>query len=391
MEYLHEANGFNETILQRQYEYFKDKPGRTLIGTRVKLMTLKPGAVTPDSNHEQGNWDPLNAPDDISTEKYLNFHLGEKLRSPPVGDSLQICFLTLNHETTQDKLSFWHSAIETFRGCQRDLQLAPARVITQRIESAWNLQSVKPPATSQLTSDQLPSKKPPKRIGVLSNHTEKTYSLHWQSALLDLMPKFLDTKDAFVRSGQTQHVWDADHEKLRVLAIFFKWMVEDSSKLVDDMMSKATEMTYKGRRLPTRSKIQYLIHLDDCRRLAILDLKHGKTVVDKARSTVEMAEFCCKKQGGLDEATAIRTFSSFQDDFDFLIMKFEALETTLSTAREQINEQMSLAQGQRALILTIAAAVFIPLSFIASIFAWTHPDRLNTTGLCLNTLKYPCH
>lgn len=56
------------------------------------------------------------------------------------------------------------------------------------------------------------------------------------------MPKLLDTKDAFVRSGQTQHVWDADHEKLRVLAIFFKWMVEDSSKLVDDMMSKATEM-----------------------------------------------------------------------------------------------------------------------------------------------------
>ncbi|KAG9514315.1 hypothetical protein KCV07_g8217, partial [Aureobasidium melanogenum] len=92
MEYLHEANGFNETILQRQYEYFKDKPGRTLIGTRVKLMTLKPGAVTPDSNHEQGNWDPLNAPDDISTEKYLNYHLGEKLGSQPVGDSLQIWY-----------------------------------------------------------------------------------------------------------------------------------------------------------------------------------------------------------------------------------------------------------------------------------------------------------
>lgn len=117
--------------------------------------------------------------------------------------------------------------------------------------------------------------------------------------------------------------------------------------------------------MPTRSKVQYLIHLDDCRRLAISDLKHGKTVVDEARSTVEMAEFCCKKQGGLDEATALKTFSSFQDDFEFLIMKFEALETTLSTAREQINEQMSLAQGQRALILTIAAAFFIPLSFVA--------------------------
>jgi len=57
-----------------------------------------------------------------------------------------------------------------------------------------------------------------------------------------------------------------------------------------------------------------------------------------------MAEFCCKKQGGLDEATALKTFSNFQDDFEFLIMKLETLETTLSTAREQINEQMSLTR-----------------------------------------------
>lgn len=78
-----------------------------------------------------------------------------------------------------------------------------------------------------------------------------------------------------------------------------------------------------------------------------------------------MVDFCCKKQGGLDEAMALKAFSGFQDDFEFLIMKFETLETTLSTAREQINEQMSLAQGQRALILTIAAAFFIPLSFVA--------------------------
>ena len=117
--------------------------------------------------------------------------------------------------------------------------------------------------------------------------------------------------------------------------------------------------------MPTRSKVQVLIHLDDCRRLAISDLKHGKTVVDKARSTVEMVDFCCKKQGGLDGTMALKTFSNFQDDFEFLISKFEALEKTLSTAREQINEQMSLAQSQRALILTITTTFFIPLSFVA--------------------------
>ncbi|KAH0175161.1 hypothetical protein KCU67_g383, partial [Aureobasidium melanogenum] len=128
--------------------------------------------------------------------------------------------------------------------------------------------------------------------------------------------------------------------------------------------------------MPTRSKIQYLIHLDDCRRLAISDLKHGKTVVDEIRVTVKMVDFCCKKEGGSDEAMAIKTFSSFHDDFDFLIMKFETLESILATEREQINEQMSLAQGERALILTIVAAFFIPLSFIASIFGMNVKEPL---------------
>lgn len=62
---------------------------------------------------------------------------------------------------------------------------------------------------------------------------------------------------------------------------------------------------------------------------------------------------------------AIKTFSSFHGDLDFLIKEFETLEKILATARDQINEQISLSQDERALILTIAAAFFIPLSFIA--------------------------
>lgn len=78
-----------------------------------------------------------------------------------------------------------------------------------------------------------------------------------------------------------------------------------------------------------------------------------------------MAEFCCKKQGSSDEETALRVFKGFQDDFAFTVSKFETLEAPITTARQQIIEQMSLAQGQRGSILTIAAAFFIPLGFIA--------------------------
>jgi hypothetical protein len=57
-----------------------------------------------------------------------------------------------------------------------------------------------------------------------------------------LMTSFLDTKDTFVRSGQTQHAWDADHERLRILAVVFSWIVNGSCMLIDKMTSRATEM-----------------------------------------------------------------------------------------------------------------------------------------------------
>ncbi|THY82975.1 hypothetical protein D6C92_09832 [Aureobasidium pullulans] len=198
-----------------------------------------------------------------------------------------------------------------------------------------------------------------------------------------LMSRFLNTQDAFVASASTTHAWDAGHERFRVFLIFLKWTVEDSSDLVDSMALKISEMVtflrsscaylsinfkvqmYKGRRRPTRSKIQYLVHLDDCRRLAIKDLWHINTLVDKARSTVEANTFCCNQSGSQDKAKAIEVLSGFQDDIIFLVNSFEALEKALLVAREQIKEQMELAQGQRTLIITIAAAFFIPLGFIA--------------------------
>jgi hypothetical protein len=83
----------------------------------------------------------------------------------------------------QRQFSIWHNAVETFRGCQQDLYLVPARIIAQRLESAWNLQSITKSITSSLTSDHMPSKKVPQDVGILPDGTEETYILRWQSDL----------------------------------------------------------------------------------------------------------------------------------------------------------------------------------------------------------------
>lgn len=164
------------------------------------------------------------------------------------------------------------------------------------MESAWSVQSITKTPTPYLTSDRLPSKKISQDDGILPNGTEETYALHWQDDLLtytndlnvyvwqphlkqipsvhynsvtvimpsktpisgfsasfahrllviadppSLMTRFSSSDDVFVRSDQTQHLWNADHKTLRVLAVFFQWIVADSSVLVDKMTARITEM-----------------------------------------------------------------------------------------------------------------------------------------------------
>ncbi|THX80056.1 hypothetical protein D6D04_04791 [Aureobasidium pullulans] len=433
MEFLHQYNEFDEAILKRQYNYFKGKPGKSVIETRVKLMTLMPSRVQVNSNHEQGNWDSLKAPDDISTGRYL-----EKIKIPHQSSTSHL------YGRPFPDLFLNHHAIESFRGCQRDMHLAPARVIARCVEEEWDLKDMCEPGVHQCSS-KLPSKKLQQDVNLLFGKAETTYDIHWQSDLLTytndvnvyvwqphleeipsehynsitivapsddvsttpavspsyrmlvvanppaLMSQFLNTQDAFVASANTTHAWDAGHERFRVFLIFLKMTVEDSSGLVDSMAAKTSEMMYKGRRRPTRSKTQYLVHLDDCRRLAIKDLWHINTLVDKARSTVEANTFCCNQSGSQDKAKAIEVLSGFQDDIIFLVNSFEALEKALLVAREQIKEQMELAQGQRTLIITIAAAFFIPLGFIAvSLTYFMIMFNLLIEGLPVN-FRHECH
>lgn len=115
--------------------------------------------------------------------------------------------------------------------------------------------------------------------------------------------------------------------------------------------------------IPTRSKVQYLIHLDDCRRRAIEDLSHSLDLLDEMSKAIISSDFCCRETE--DKKQASTAHSQAQSDIKFLRIRLHKLEQPIKSIREQVLEQMNLAQGQRTLILTIAAALFIPLSFVS--------------------------
>jgi hypothetical protein len=75
MDRLHQSHSFDQGILRRRYGYFKSRSAIDFVETRVKLMTLEPEAISSTPIHEQGDSDPISAPNDVSTERYLDEHL----------------------------------------------------------------------------------------------------------------------------------------------------------------------------------------------------------------------------------------------------------------------------------------------------------------------------
>lgn len=124
-----------------------------------------------------------------------------------------------------------------------------------------------------------------------------------------------------------------------------------------------SQQAVAGRQIPTRSKIQYLLHVDDCRHRAIDDIVASEAVLAQIKDATESAEFCCQIQHDKEKAT--KSIFDMQRDLIFLREELRSYAEPIRFAKEQIIEQMSLAQGQRNLILTVAAALFIPMSFVA--------------------------
>lgn len=136
--------------------------------------------------------------------------------------------------------------------------------------------------------------------------------------------------------------------------------------------------------MPTRSKVQYLIHLDDCRRRGVEDISHALTLLKRISRAVESSDFCCHSPD--DQKSVRKRVLDTEKDLKFLRSRVHSLAQPISTIREQIVQQMELSQGQRGLILTVAAALFIPMSFVSVSVSKLRRDRF---GLLLERDSLP--
>jgi hypothetical protein len=78
---------------------------------------------------------------------------------------------------------------------------------------------------------------------------------------------------------------------------------------------------------------------------------------------IHSSEFCCNQVEDKDKF--LKMTRGMENDIKFLSNKVKRLAKPIDTARNEIKEQMALSSGQRTFVLTVLAALFIPLSFVS--------------------------
>lgn len=115
------------------------------------------------------------------------------------------------------------------------------------------------------------------------------------------------------------------------------------------------------------------MHLEDCRQSSSDGLVHALEVIETLRAWLNSQQQHDKLWDGGE------TFESrlveLRTDLDYLISEVNALQPSIKDLQKTIREHLDLTHTRRNTIITIVAAIYVPLSFATSLFGM----NINTT------------
>lgn len=132
-----------------------------------------------------------------------------------------------------------------------------------------------------------------------------------------------------------------------------------------------------ARQSPSTHKIRYLVHMEDCRSSAHHGIEHGLLVLNTVLEWV----------GTQQEPTRLwdagRSFEDraieLQADLAFFCERLTKMKNDIADLKHTLYEHQALTHDRRNFILTLLAAVFLPLSF-ASTFFGMNMNTMTSSG-----------
>ena len=115
------------------------------------------------------------------------------------------------------------------------------------------------------------------------------------------------------------------------------------------------------------------MHLEDCRESAHEGVVHGLQVLDSVSEWIDTQQMS-QPLGYAGESFQSR-LATLRCDLDFFCDQFTKVGKEVKELQQTLYEHLDLTHNRRNFILTIIAAVYIPLSFAATFFGM----NINTT------------
>lgn len=132
-----------------------------------------------------------------------------------------------------------------------------------------------------------------------------------------------------------------------------------------------------ARRNPSTYKIRYLVHIEDYRSTAHQGVRHGLLVLESVSGWIS-TQATQRRLWDAGQSFEVRA-AELKADLGFICNELAKLEDQILKLKHTLYEYQALKHDRRSFILTLLAAVFLPLSF-ASTFFGMNMDTTTSSG-----------
>ncbi|KAI3399553.1 hypothetical protein diail_6575 [Diaporthe ilicicola] len=185
-----------------------------------------------------------------------------------------------------------------------------------------------------------------------------------------LLAAYTDKRDACsalestpVLGGIASQSWS--NTLLSVLCVL-EVLVSDTAEFLQAYHDEVARMRVVSRQDPTISKLRFMMHLDDSRKIASDGVKHATRVLSALAVWAE--QHIQPRAEGRAGLLHTKKMAALQQDLEFCDRELDRLGSYTEADQETLRRHFQLSQDLTLFRLTLLAAIFLPLSFTTSLF-----------------------
>ncbi|CZT43174.1 uncharacterized protein RSE6_03170 [Rhynchosporium secalis] len=179
-------------------------------------------------------------------------------------------------------------------------------------------------------------------------------------------------------TGSDEPICSLESAHLAVSFALLAVLADKTSDFVNSTSQIVLKLKYQGRTRPSSSKLHYQSHLEDARQIAVSSVEDALELLVKIEA-LELASSTA--------AQSLRIkFSDLKKDIESLREELAAIKVWIDDL--QLKAELDLRQIERTYILTFLAAIYLPFSFMTSLYGmnisdplWSSKNSTDTTNI----------